>query len=611
MSWSRSATARSSATATSATRRTTAASSGSTSGATRTTELHAELERRALERRSAAGVVRAVADERDDELTPLARGSAATDHIRASYRMGSTSTAGRSRAELAGGRRASGRAVEGVDEPLLYELNAALVRRPLGPHADAVRRVAALAPRAWGSTTRRSGSSPRSTASPAGVAICRLHDHGDPDRGWVSVLGVLPRAPARGARHGAADPRLRGVPAPRPAPRRARRRRGEHDRRRHACTSAPGCAFSGGGTSGRGRREHAPRTCPDCRTLTAVAFDDGYECHSCGAAFAAGLVRVPRAWGAGGESMADAASLAAPVSGGARRRRATTLEEQSAAVARRSSLSGRSCWAAAAARTSARSAGSPRVTTDSPSSGSTRTATSTRPRRRRRGTRGGCRSGWRSTKGSVATADVALVGARDLDPPEQAYVAEHGIDDDLDRALDGRRRGLRRARRGRARAGHRAVLLPGARAGPGADEVEAVLRDVAAASPVAGMGLTGLAPDADPAVARRASRLPPVSEPDAALRCVGCRPPASIDVSIEHKRADPTDRDGDHTRTRARAAARTTATRSSPSTCASARSAGTTSPCARRSGSSSSPTRARSRRKTPSFARPTRSTSST
>ena len=48
--------------------------------------------------------------------------------------------------------------------------------------------------------------------------------------------------------------------------------------------------------------------CPDCRTLTAVAFDDGYECHSCGAAFAAGLVRVPRAWGTGGETMARAAA---------------------------------------------------------------------------------------------------------------------------------------------------------------------------------------------------------------------------------------------------------------------------------------------------------------
>ena len=52
--------------------------------------------------------------------------------------------------------------------------------------------------------------------------------------------------------------------------------------------------------------------CPHCRTLTAVAFDDGYECHSCGAAFAAGLVRVPRAWGVGGEPMAGAARIGSP-----------------------------------------------------------------------------------------------------------------------------------------------------------------------------------------------------------------------------------------------------------------------------------------------------------
>src|SRR3954453_12949746 len=49
--------------------------------------------------------------------------------------------------------------------------------------------------------------------------------------------------------------------------------------------------------------------CPDCRTLTAVAVDDGYECHSCGRTFTAGLVRVPRAWGDGGEPMVEAASL--------------------------------------------------------------------------------------------------------------------------------------------------------------------------------------------------------------------------------------------------------------------------------------------------------------
>ena len=44
--------------------------------------------------------------------------------------------------------------------------------------------------------------------------------------------------------------------------------------------------------------------CPDCRTFTAVAIGPGYECHACGREFGAGLVRVPQAWGEGGESMA-------------------------------------------------------------------------------------------------------------------------------------------------------------------------------------------------------------------------------------------------------------------------------------------------------------------
>ena len=52
--------------------------------------------------------------------------------------------------------------------------------------------------------------------------------------------------------------------------------------------------------------------CPDCRTLTAVAVGPEYQCHTCGREFCAGLVRVPRAWGSGGESMAAAAFTELP-----------------------------------------------------------------------------------------------------------------------------------------------------------------------------------------------------------------------------------------------------------------------------------------------------------
>jgi arginase family enzyme len=49
--------------------------------------------------------------------------------------------------------------------------------------------------------------------------------------------------------------------------------------------------------------------CPECRTFTAVAIGPDYQCHSCGREWAAALVRVPRAWGDGGEEMVEAASL--------------------------------------------------------------------------------------------------------------------------------------------------------------------------------------------------------------------------------------------------------------------------------------------------------------
>ena len=52
--------------------------------------------------------------------------------------------------------------------------------------------------------------------------------------------------------------------------------------------------------------------CPDCRTLTAVAIGPDYQCHACGREFAAGLVRVPRAWGYGGRRWPRRASMSLP-----------------------------------------------------------------------------------------------------------------------------------------------------------------------------------------------------------------------------------------------------------------------------------------------------------
>jgi hypothetical protein len=110
--------------------------------------------------------------------------------------------------------------------------------------------------------------------------------------------------------------------------------------------------------------------CPDCLAYTAVALDGDYECHACGRKFAAGLVRVPRAWGDGGEGMVEAASLpldfpeAAVIA-------EESLEEQNFAASR--------CF------------------------GSTPTATSTRRRHLLRATSGGCRCGCSWTRAPLGS----------------------------------------------------------------------------------------------------------------------------------------------------------------------------------------------------------------
>ena len=151
-------------------------------------EVHAELERRALARRSPNGVLRAMADEQDGDLAGLlaARGYRV---IRASYRMG-IDLVGRTFVPAWPPGAVVRSSVEGVDEPLLYRLG----EESFADH--------------WGHTTtpydewlhwlRSMGVGDPSLwfvaevdGAPAGVAICRPFDHGDPDCGWVSVLGVL------------------------------------------------------------------------------------------------------------------------------------------------------------------------------------------------------------------------------------------------------------------------------------------------------------------------------------------------------------------------------------------------------------------------------------
>jgi len=98
--------------------------------------------------------------------------------------------------------------------------------------------------------------------------------------------------------------------------------------------------------------------------------------------------------------------------------------------------------------------------------------------------------------GLVVADDLALVGARNLDPGEVDHLAESGIDDSVERALAD------------VDAVYVAldvdVLAPGEVAcfmpepgGPTAADVEAALKDVVRRAPLAGFGVTGLVPGAE------------------------------------------------------------------------------------------------------------------
>jgi arginase len=99
--------------------------------------------------------------------------------------------------------------------------------------------------------------------------------------------------------------------------------------------------------------------------------------------------------------------------------------------------------------------------------------------------------------GAVQAADVALVGARRLDPPELGYLAATGIDDDVDRALNGCDHVYVAFDCDVLRPGEVSVFMPEA-GGPTLAESETLLRDVVRCCALAGMGLTGLRADAEP-----------------------------------------------------------------------------------------------------------------
>ena len=105
--------------------------------------------------------------------------------------------------------------------------------------------------------------------------------------------------------------------------------------------------------------------------------------------------------------------------------------------------------------------------------------------------------------GVVASEDVALVGARNLDPPEAEFVEQQGIDDSLDRALSGVEAVYVALDVDVLDPGEIDVLFPEPD-GPSAVEIEQLLRDLTGRGTIAGMGITGSLPtERDAAIAVR------------------------------------------------------------------------------------------------------------
>ena len=241
--------------------------------------------------------------------------------------------------------------------------------------------------------------------------------------------------------------------------------------------------------------------CPSCRTFTAVAVGGGYECHSCGTTYGAGLVRVPRAWGRGGDGMADGARIPLPFPEVAIVER-DTLDEQNDAVAdalsaRPIALGGCCCTHVGAARGVSRRVDRLAVVWID-AHGDLNT-----PETSPSGNLWGMPFRMLLDGGVVAPEDAALVGARNLDPPEQSFVAATGIDDSLERALAGVDAAYVALDLDVLDPSEVDVLIPEP-GGPSPGEIEELVHDIAGRRPIAGMGVTGfLATDRNAALAAR------------------------------------------------------------------------------------------------------------
>jgi arginase family enzyme len=237
--------------------------------------------------------------------------------------------------------------------------------------------------------------------------------------------------------------------------------------------------------------------CPDCRTFTAVAIGPGYECHACGREFGAGLVRVPQAWGEGGESMAEAARLPLPYPEAAVVEE-ETLDEQTLAVAidlpERPLVLGGCCCAhmGAVEALAARSGRIALVWFDAHGDLNT-------PETSPSGNAWGMPLRMLLDSGAVDAEDTILLGARNLDPPEREYVAAIGLRtdlDELDAALEGTEGAYVALDVDALEPGEIQPFMPEP-GGLSVTEVEEILGLVRERAAVLGAGFSGLAAEPD------------------------------------------------------------------------------------------------------------------
>jgi arginase family enzyme len=235
--------------------------------------------------------------------------------------------------------------------------------------------------------------------------------------------------------------------------------------------------------------------CPDCLTYTAVALGPDYECHACGRTFAAGLVRVPRVWGKGGEAMAEAARLPLPYPE-ALVVEEDTLGEQTLAIAaelpeRPLVLGG--CCCAHVGTVEALAHRYDRLAVVWIDAHGDLNTPETSPS----GNQWGMPLRMILDSGAVRAEDVALVGARNLDPPEEEFIASSGLHTGnwaVDRALGGTDAVYVAVDADAIDAAEIASYMPEP-GGLSLSETEALLRRTRQLSELVGAGFSGLAPD--------------------------------------------------------------------------------------------------------------------